>query len=145
MKTIKANLKKLRRSFRDMSSPDADMNDFRIDIALELIKGAMKEAYKVEGKLKRLRELEKQFPDGFNNWKETYYEVVTFIHTNIDKPGTVIHETKEHHGTTGLYGLADEWTNEYETIHAGKDWDDDENETFWDSIESFLTEKNKGL
>lgn len=81
-----------------------------------------------------------EFPNGFTEWKETFYEVVVFItETDMDEESEVsrINSTE---GTGGLYDLATDWTNEFEKLHKGRIWDGD----FFDALEDFCTRKNRG-
>ena len=83
---------------------------------------------------------EKPFPNGFDSWQETHYEVVAEI-TRIalaDEGFGLVNETVTTQGTGGLYELAKELTFEFENLHAGRDWDGEFFEEIWD----FLTTKN---
>lgn len=80
------------------------------------------------------------FTNGFRKWMETHHEIVSFIAGRLAvTEDTEVHRTSYGHGTNGLYELALDWTNEFETKHKGHDWDGDD---FWDVIEAFCTEKN---
>jgi hypothetical protein len=83
---------------------------------------------------------EKPFPNGFDSWQETHYEVVAEI-TRIalaDEGFGLVNETATTQGTGGLYELAKQLTDEFETLHAGRDWDGE----FFDEIWEFLATKN---
>jgi len=87
-----------------------------------------------------------QFPNGFEDWHETHFEMVKAIVETLDKStGGVIHKVAEEEGTGGLYELAKEWTNEFETMHIGKDWGASEevDDNFIDCIDKFISNKLK--
>lgn len=79
----------------------------------------------------------KTFINGFQSWQETHFEIVSFITNpkNINNP--IIDEVIKHQGTGGLYELAEELTDEFESISKNKEWDGD----FFDEIELFLLNK----
>lgn len=88
----------------------------------------------------------KVFPNGFKNWRETFYEVVQGItcHINFisgfeenESVNDIVYETKDQFGTTGLYDLAELWTDEFELINKGREW----NGEFLDEIEAFVNKK----
>ena len=83
---------------------------------------------------------EKQFPNGFDSWQETHYEVVAEITRIVeaDEPFGLVSETLSTQGTGGLYELAKELTDEFEKLHAGREWDGE----FFDEIWEFLSTKN---
>jgi hypothetical protein len=82
------------------------------------------------------KQFKKKFPNGLTNWIETHHEVVAYITsqqmTDNGKP-TTIKEIEQTRGTGGLYELAEKWTDEFETIHKGREWDGE----FFDEIETF--------
>lgn len=85
-----------------------------------------------------------KFPNGFTSWMETHHEVVTFIaeqRVKVSVSDNEINETADMHGTTGLYRLAEEWTDEFEDKFNDHDWSEGEN--FFDEIETFLNNKLK--
>ena len=86
----------------------------------------------------------KTFPNGFESWQETHYEVVAAITTELIsyyERGVFNHElirrtlTEKGHG--GLYELANDLTDEFENLHQGREWDGE----FFETIENFLNEK----
>ena len=84
----------------------------------------------------------KLFPNGFESWLETHYEVVQFINSQEEgfvALGTKIERIKEERGLKALYTLAEEWTDAFETEYVGKKWESGE---FFDTIDNFLTTKN---
>lgn len=85
----------------------------------------------------------KNFPNGFTSWIETHHEVVAYITRQLElndymTSGTIVRNSYESNGTGGLYELAEDWTNEFETVNKDRDWDGD----FFDEIEIFLNKKN---
>jgi len=80
------------------------------------------------------------FPNGFASWHQTHYEVVQWIQHELrkDNPSGVIGDDYERHGTGAMYELACEWTDEFEELNAGREWDGE----FFDEIEAFVTHKN---
>ncbi len=84
----------------------------------------------------------KKFPNGFTSWIETHHEVVIFIteHLRKENPDDVINRRSSIQGLGGMYELAEEWTDQFETFYKGHEWDGD----FLDTIEEFLITKNAG-
>lgn len=83
----------------------------------------------------------KLFPNGFESWIETHYEVVQFINSQEEgfvALGTLIERRRDERGLGGMYELAEEWTDAFETKYKGKIWNGD----FLDTIDDFLTTKN---
>jgi hypothetical protein len=78
----------------------------------------------------------KQFPNGFTSWAETHYEIVSVISIELQKehPAKKIAEVSETQGTGGLYELAEDLTDKFELLHAGREWDGE----FFDAMEEFL-------
>ena len=77
----------------------------------------------------------RKFKNGFENWHETHFEIVSHI--------TRIADTKENYkinliqcmqGIGGLYELAKDLTDKFEEQNEGREWDGD----FFDEIELFL-------
>lgn len=78
----------------------------------------------------------------FHSWTETHFEVVSVIsyHARQDVISSpVVAERQEASGIGGLYELAMELTNEFETINRGREWDGE----FFDEIDTFIEEKLK--
>lgn len=82
----------------------------------------------------------KKFPNGFQSWQETHFEVVQAITLVPEDAWNRVTNTRAMQGTGGLYELAEELTDEFEKLHEGKNWDGE----FFDAIEEFLQEKFKG-
>lgn len=89
---------------------------------------------------------EKKFPNGFTSWMETHHEVATFIERVLlsepdyhDSDDTCIVWMEQHEGGTGrIYELGEEWTDEFENLNKGREWDGE----FLDEIDAFLIKKN---
>ncbi len=80
-----------------------------------------------------------EFRNGKHSWQETHFEVVSAISyiSRMDKPYGIVGEMIEGQGTGGLYELADNLTDEFETLFEFKQWDGE----FFDEIEKFLNDK----
>lgn len=88
--------------------------------------------------------LKAQFPNGFESWHETHFEVVQRITFMEDNPeANVVSEIEYTGGTGALYELAKDLTDEFEKIHEGKEWGIDDDTQYFDAIEEFLNEKLK--
>jgi hypothetical protein len=87
--------------------------------------------------------MEQQFPNGFEAWYESFFEVVQFItlHLHEDVPHDEplrIDAIQAEFGHGGLYELARAWTTEFEELNKGRVWDGD----FFDDVEAFCLLKN---
>ena len=86
----------------------------------------------------------KEFPNGFGSWHETHHEVVSFLTLEYERDSVTsrVAEFYERNGTGGMYELARELTDEFETLNKGREWDGE----FFEEIEFFLTQKiNNGI
>lgn len=82
---------------------------------------------------------DRHFPNGFDAWQETHYEMVeriTIEHMK-DNPQGIIAQRHAAQGHGGLYKLAEEWTDEFEKLNEGRKWDGE----FFDQIDEFLESK----
>ncbi|MFZ1704362.1 MAG: hypothetical protein WAT79_08440 [Saprospiraceae bacterium] len=77
---------------------------------------------------------------------ETHYEVVEFITLHLQKwdgkeidDSDVILSRRTEQGHGGLYELAQEWTEEFETKYSGTEWGI--TLEYFDTIEEFLNTK----
>jgi hypothetical protein len=84
--------------------------------------------------------MEKVFPNGFESWAETHYEMVQAITIEWmkDSPSGIVADRQDIEGHGGLYELAQEWTDEFENKYKDVDWDGE----FYDTIQSFIESKN---
>lgn len=76
------------------------------------------------------------FVSGFDDWIETYYEIVrtiTWVEQTKDN-SSIVAVTRNHKGVGGLYELAKELTDKFEKLYVGRDW----NGEYYDKIEEFL-------
>lgn len=76
----------------------------------------------------------KTFPNGFESWHETHYEIVQHLTETIDNSGSLANCRQEQQGHGGLYELAEELTDKFELQHQDRVWDGD----FFDTIEAWL-------
>ena len=83
----------------------------------------------------------KEFPNGFESWHETHFEVVSFITLQYERDSLTSKVAEIHGrlGSGGLYELAEFLTNEFELLNEGRVWDGE----FFEEIESFLMQKLK--
>ena len=89
--------------------------------------------------------MEKHFPNGFLSWQETHFEIVSMISYQTRLPDNqqsdLIRDIYAAQGTGGMYELAEELTDEFETLNEGRLWDGE----FFDEIEEFVFKKFKGV
>lgn len=81
---------------------------------------------------------EEQFPNGFEDWHETHFEITRAISNSEHLSGSVANKITCTMGTGGLYELARDLTNKFEKLHRGKNWGIDEDTQYFDAIEEFL-------
>lgn len=81
-----------------------------------------------------------QFPNGFDAWHETHFEIVSYLNRTVDQDGTFANSTMHTQGTGGLYTVAESLTNEFERQHKGREWDGD----FFDTLEAWLQSQEEG-
>lgn len=79
----------------------------------------------------------KEFLNGFDNWHETHFEIVSAITIELqkDKPCNLITSILESVGHGGFYELAKQLTDEFESDNEGREWDGEYFETIQDFIE----------
>lgn len=82
---------------------------------------------------------EYKFPNGFTSWYETHHEVVSFLTLEYERDSVTskVAEFLERNGTGGMYELAEELTNKFESLHEGREWDGE----FFEELEYFLTKE----
>ena len=83
--------------------------------------------------------MNKYFPNGFDEWQETHYEIVQHFTLTLEKESSAAYRARDTAGHGELYLLAEDWTDEFENLHKGKEWDGD----YFDFIEDFIVEKEK--
>lgn len=72
----------------------------------------------------------------FESWHETHFEIVQRITYMADKEGNKVSEVAQEQGTGGLYQLAKDLTDQFETLYSGIVWGIDED--YFDTLEDFL-------
>ena len=82
-----------------------------------------------------------QFPNGFTSWYETHHEIVEYIQRTADDETGMVHKTREGQGIGALYEMGQELTDEFEKLHAGREWDGE----FLDEVEIFLKQKEEAF
>jgi hypothetical protein len=85
----------------------------------------------------------KHFPNGFDSWMETHYEVVQAITLKLAdedmEEDSALYERLEEEGTGGMYTLSEELTDAFEEEYEGAEWG--EKLDYFDTIENFLDQK----
>jgi hypothetical protein len=76
---------------------------------------------------------DKKFPNGFNSWQETHFEIVEAIIKN-EESSERIKKINSESGRGGLYELAEELTDKLEKKYEHHLWDGD----FFDCVETFI-------
>ena len=82
----------------------------------------------------------------FETYLETHFEVVSYIErymlaseNDYDVNTSAIIDRHKAQGHGGLYELAKEWTDEFQSIHENTEFDGD----WLDTIDEYLANKNK--
>ena len=76
----------------------------------------------------------------WTSWIETHYEVVAAITLQLEENpigSERIQNRYKAQGTGGMYELAEELTDKFETLNQNREWDGE----FFDEIEAFLCEE----
>lgn len=81
------------------------------------------------------------FPNGFESWHETHFNVVQHLVMTSEKPGSLAEKTRQAQGTGGLYELAKDLTDQFEEKYKGYEWCAD----YFDKIDEFLSEMEKSI
>lgn len=83
----------------------------------------------------------KQFPRGFDSWRQAHFEVSSFIQKCLSEehPG-YIQELNDRHGCRTLSDEAQRWTDEFEQKYKDQDW---EKLDWLETILEFCEEKNQ--
>lgn len=79
----------------------------------------------------------KLFPNGFDSWHETHFEIVTEINLQIieNRECKRISEINDEFGRGGLFDLAKELTDKFEETYVDCDWN---NGDWFEAIQDFL-------
>ena len=81
------------------------------------------------------KEFSKMFPNGFESWYETFYEITHIIERHQDEGvKSLVWEVLGSQGRGGLYELAKKLTDKFELLHKDKEWEGE----YFDEIERFL-------
>ena len=90
-----------------------------------------------------MKEKAKHFPNGFDSWIETHYEVVQAITLRLTEEDmeedSALYERLEEEGTGGMYELSKELTDAFELEYEGAEWGGKLD--YFDTIENFLNLK----
>lgn len=122
------NLEKVKSAITDLKNFITEFSDNEWPV--DQVHGAMAEIDEFVGK----------FPNGLTSWIETHHEIVDIITCLRGLGNEPFLENINHTmGTTGFYGLANEWTDEFEKKNAGRKWDGE----FFDEVDWFVSEKIK--
>jgi hypothetical protein len=80
------------------------------------------------------------FPNGFESWHETHYQISAAIHSRQQGHpiSGLVHDTQKGMGLAGLPALAVHLTNEFEQANEGREWDGE----YFEAIETFVDSKN---
>ena len=113
---------------------DSNLKGRNNSVKSEAISDIDKELQKMADVADKFVEL---FPNGFDSWQETHFEIVSYLSNTSSKPISVAYEHYEYGGTTALYRLAKLWTDEFEQEYKGRIWDGD----FFNVIQSWLEAK----
>lgn len=62
------------------------------------------------------------FPNGFDSWQETHYEMVRYCLENEDNEDSFAHRHNDKYGRGGMYELARELTFKFEHENKGIVW-----------------------
>ena len=83
----------------------------------------------------------KYFPNGFTSWAETHHEIVYEVEQmrDSDNMHDLIVDIQQSKGTGGFYELCIDWTDEFERLNKGREWDGE----FFQEIEEFINNKIK--
>jgi hypothetical protein len=83
---------------------------------------------------------EQKFPNGFNSWRNTYFEVSGqlnhIINEGDDTWPSRIELIDKMQGRDGIYQLAEKYTDIFEQQYKDKEW----NGEFYDVVEEFVIE-----
>lgn len=85
-----------------------------------------------------LQNFKNKFPNGFENWHETHFEVVQAITRQEIYPNSKTSKIAQEEGTGGLYLFAERLTNKFELKYKGVEWGKDNDTQYMDCLEEFL-------
>lgn len=78
----------------------------------------------------------KHFPNGFDSWSETYFEIVCIVSSHLvnSEPNHRIEFIHNMSGRRGIQEYAEILTDEFEALNEGRIWTDD----YLDAIDTFM-------
>jgi hypothetical protein len=81
----------------------------------------------------------KEFPNGFESWHETHFEISSHITLQYERDSVTskVAELFDKYGTGHVMELAAQLTDEFELLNKGREWDGE----FYEELESFLMQK----
>jgi hypothetical protein len=79
------------------------------------------------------------------SWNETHFEVVSFITRELETYNghSTVRKVHQEQGRGGLYDLAQEWTDIFESKYGDVEWGLELE--YFEMLETFLNWKNEGL
>jgi hypothetical protein len=78
--------------------------------------------------------------DQFDDYLETYHEITAYITLALyEDQKCVVTQRYAEQGHGGMYELAEEWTNEFHSLYADREWDGE----WLDTITEFFNSKNE--
>lgn len=86
----------------------------------------------------------KNFPNGFDMWQETHFEMVSFICLTLQREGAVdcpLKLFRNRHGSAEVMGLARQMTDAFEEQYQDYFWDGE----WYDTLETFQLDYIKNL
>ena len=110
-----------------------------VDFAMQYIQASVSELIINNQGLKIFKDKQENlFPNGFDSWHETHYEIVSTIEYILnDGSPHKIYDLHSKGGSGYMYEHAQELTNEFELLHKDREWDGD----FLDELHNFLNSK----
>lgn len=80
-----------------------------------------------------------KFPNGFDSWSDTHFEVCASVSNLMDDPiildsSPAMKLAIDGHGRMGLYWLARDLTTKFEAENQGREWDGE----WWEVLDEFL-------
>ena len=90
--------------------------------------------------VKHLKEVEINFPNGFTNWKDTYFEVVKVLTGEYgkDEQNPKLAKETTMGGYCELYVIADQLTYEFEKANEGREWHGEFADEVREHVEAYL-------
>jgi hypothetical protein len=79
--------------------------------------------------------------NGFQNWIETYFEIVSHLATTCDNSGSIANTKREEGGQGRVYEIAEKLTDEFEIRYHENYNERFDTDGYLDSIDLFLKEK----